>query len=303
MKFYYKIYGLAIKSEIELPEAYEIEYQTEEVEIVYGVMPEFIKEKREQGYYSGVYFREYKWFYYEEEANFLMEKGKKITVEIDNTADEKHIRALLLGVCLGSIMYQRNILSIHGSAVVWNDKAIIVSGVSGAGKSTISTELRKKGGLLLADDTVAIASEDEIVYANPSFPQQKLCKDAAIKFGYDLKKLILLQENREKYAIELKDAFCPVRKEVSAFVCLDIHNGNQLIIEEEKTSKKLQHIIENMYVYKDLKNIGMNTIMFKKCLEVAQKVPVIRIERPTGKNVVERITEQIINIMESTEID
>jgi len=299
MEYYYNIYGLNIKSEIYLPEAYEIEEKDTEVQIRYGVMPSFIKEKRKDDYVTSTLLRDYKWFYFEKEGNFLIEKGTSITVELDNTADEKHIRSLVLGACLGSIMYQREIIAIHGAAVVWKDKAIIVSGVSGAGKSTISAEFRKKGCIFLADDTVAITSEDGIIYANPAYPQQKLCTDAAIELGYDLNELISLFEEREKYAVRLTDAFCSVRKEIVAMVCLDIHDGSQLILDEITSSKKLEYIIENLYTYRDFTRAGMNTNTFKKCLEMAQKIPVIRVKRPAGMNIATQITEHIFTLIES----
>ncbi|MHB8128935.1 MAG: phosphoenolpyruvate carboxykinase (ATP) [Mobilitalea sp.] len=302
MEFFYQIFGLVVKSEIELPEAYEIEEQEADVKIKYGEMPLFIKRKQEQKYLTSILLRKYKWFYFENEANFLIEEGSKITVELDNTADEKHIRALLLGPCLGSILYQRENVTIHGAAVVWKDIAIVVSGVSGAGKSTISSELRKKGCIFMADDTVAITSEDGIIYANPSYPQQKLCPDAAIRLGYDLSELILLQEESDKYAVRLKDSFCSVRKKVGAFIYLDIHEGDELIVNEITDSRKLEIIVSNLYTYLDCKNAGLNTNFFNKCLEMAQKVPVIKVERPIGKNMASLIADQIIGIVEGKNI-
>lgn len=299
MEYYYKIYGLIIKSEIELPEAYEIAEQTAEVDIKYGAMPEFVREKRELDYYFGILNKEYKWFYLKGLGDFLIEKGTKITVELELEADEKLIRAFVLGICLASILHQREIICIHSSAIVWNDKAIIISGASGAGKSTISAEFRKNGCLFLADDTVAVTNEDGFIYANPAYPQQKLCTDAAIEFGYDLNNLILLSEEREKYAIRLKDAFCADRKEVAALVCLEVLDGDQLVIEEVTGSAKLEYIINNLYTYQDFNYFGMNTNVFKKCLEMAQKVPILRVKRPPNYKAVAQIVDQVISMIEN----
>lgn len=297
MKYFYKIYGLTISSEIELPEAYEeMEQALTDVEIIIGTMPPFIKKKQEEHYVTSILHRIYKWFYFPSEGNFLIENGNLITVETDSTSDPEHIRAIILGACLGSILYQREILSIHGSAVVWNDKAIIISGVSGAGKSTLSSEFRKMGSLFLADDTVSIASENGIIYANPAYPQQKLCRDAAIRLGYDLESLILLQEECTKYGVRLKDTFCQVKKEVASFIYLDIHDNDQFIMDEISGSKKLELISSNIYGYCDLLDGGMNTNLFRKCLEMAQKVPVIKVIRPRNRNV--SIAENIIQMLD-----
>lgn len=299
MEYFYKIYGLLIKSEIEFPEAYEREEQLAEVEIKYGVMPEFIQKKRESNYSFGMLYREYKWFTVKSLGDFFIEKGKRIIVELHKGADLKLTRSLILGICLGSILYQREIICIHGAAVVWKNKAIIISGVSGAGKSTISTEFRKRGCMFLADDTVAITMEDGIIYANPAYPQQKLCTDSAIEFGYDLKELILLNDEREKYAVRLQETFCPNNVEIAALICLETQDSDQLTFEEITGSMKLEYVIKNLYTYRDYNFVGMNTNEFKRCLEMAQKVPITRVVRPKNKKVMAQIVEQVIQIIES----
>jgi hypothetical protein len=297
MEYYYKINGLLVSSEIELPEAYQVEPQTPEVEIKYGAMPDFIRELRAKKYNYSIYHKEYKWFYVDGEGSFFIRNGISIIVEPEDTADDKHIRSILLGSAFGSIMYQRDIIAIHGAAVVWKDKAIIVSGNSGTGKSTISTALRIKGSLFLADDTVAIKSTDGAVYANPSFPQQKLCTDTALDFGYDLSKLTLLDENKEKYAVNLLDSFCSESKEVKALVCLEIHEGRQVMISEITGNAKLQYILKYLYSYRDYISASMNTEVFRRCLEVARQIPVFQVKRPVDRNLVGEIADQIMALI------
>ena len=67
------------------------------------------------------------------------------------------------------------------------DKGIIITGTSGSGKSTLTAELISDGAVMLADDMIVTGYDDNgfpTIY--PAFPQQKLCRDAAIKKGYDL---------------------------------------------------------------------------------------------------------------------
>lgn len=299
MAYYYKIYGLTIQSEIELPEAFETGEQKADVVIRYGEMPDFIKKKREENYWRGTVLRQLKWFGFTKEGNFLMENGNSITVELDSSADEKHTRSILLGACLGSILYQRQMLAFHGAAVVHNDEVIILCGDSGSGKSTISSELRGRGCLFMADDTVVITNEEGLIYANPAYPQQKLCSDAAIKQGYDLQELIELNEDCIKYAVRIKDSYCPDKKKVAALVCLGINQEEQLLVDEVTDSRKLEYILSNLYNIYDYKNIGMNTDEFRKCLEIAQKIPVIRVQRPADKNTAAEIVEQLIAIIDN----
>jgi hypothetical protein len=296
MEYYYQIYGLNIKSEIELPEAYEISATTNiEVIISYGIMPDFILDKKANGSYSSVFQREYSWVYYEDEGDFLMLHGKEIIVMLANQYNLKHIRAIILGTCLGNILYQRETIAIHGGAVVLGDKAVVVSGVSGAGKTTVSMALREKGAKFLADDTVVAIAESENIYAYPGYPQQKMCKDTVTRFGVDINSLIELEEERDKYAVELKKEFCNVKRAIHLLVFLDIAEGDELIVEELQGNDKLQYLLQNQYAIDSFKRGGMNQTIFRKCVECANQVKMILIARPRGKDCSEKISNIIIN--------
>lgn len=294
--FYYCIYGLIVKSEIELPEAYVILETTEvDVTIEYGNMPEYILDKKANGGYSSVLQREYSWFYYEDEGDFLILDGKEIIVALAKKNNLKHIRAIILGTCFGNILYQRETIAIHGGAVVFGDKAVVVSGVSGAGKSTVSLALREKGGTFLADDTVVAIPEKENIYAYPAYPQQKVCKDTAIRFGFDINSLIELEEERDKYGIQLTKEFCNMKKVIHLLVFLNVRDGGELVVEELQGNDKLQYLLQNQYAIDSFKRGGMNHFIFRKCIECSNKIKMILITRPKGKDCSERISNIIIN--------
>lgn len=299
MEYYYQIYGLNVKSEIELPEAYEISETTNvDVTIGYGIIPEFILDKKSNGKYSSVFQREYSWVYYEAEGDFLMRQGKEIIVALANQYNIKHIRAIILGTCLGNILYQRDTIAIHGGAVVFGDKAVVVSGISGAGKSTVSMSLREKGAIFLSDDTVAAIEENENIYAYPGYPQQKMCKDTVNRFGLDINHLIELEEERDKYAVQLNEEFCNFKKAIHLLVFLDIADGDELIVEELQGSSKLQYLLQNQYAIDSFKRGGLNHNIFRKCVACANRVKMILVSRPRGKDCSEEISNIILNNIE-----
>lgn len=59
--------------------------------------------------------------------------------------------------------------------------------------------LQRKLGFL-ADDTVRVHPGTMGMLAEPSYPQQKLCRDMALKCGKPLEELIYIDEERDKYA-------------------------------------------------------------------------------------------------------
>ncbi|WP_455718316.1 hypothetical protein [Anaerosporobacter sp.] len=300
LEYYYSIYGLIVKSEIELPEAYEIlETTAVDVTIGYGNMPEFILNKKSNGSYSSVFQREYSWVYYENEGDFLMLNGREIVVTLAKRYNIKHIRAIILGTCLGNILYQRETIAIHGGAVVFGDKAVVVSGVSGAGKSTVSLALREKGGVFLADDTVVAIAEEDYIYAYPGYPQQKMCKDTTTRFGFDINTLIELEEERDKYALQLtEEEFCNIKKPIHLMAFLDITDDEELVVEELQGNNKLQYLLQNQYAIESFRRGGLNKNIFRKCIECANRVKMILITRPKGKDYSDEISNIIINNLE-----
>ena len=70
-------------------------------------------------------------------------------------------------------MIQRDIVAIHGGTIVIDNKAIILTGNRGAGKSTLTTGLRLKGYPFISDDVAAIEIKDSIPMVKHGFPYQK----------------------------------------------------------------------------------------------------------------------------------
>lgn len=53
--------------------------------------------------------------------------------------------------------------TLHAASVVWKERAIVFTGISGQGKSTLSTDLAAQGAGFLGDDIVFIYQQDNQV--------------------------------------------------------------------------------------------------------------------------------------------
>jgi len=58
-------------------------------------------------------------------------------------------------------------LVIHGTAVDWLQRGVLLLGASGAGKSDLALRLIERGAVLVADDLVALAVEQGRLVARP----------------------------------------------------------------------------------------------------------------------------------------
>lgn len=110
---------------------------------------------------------------------------------------------LILRKALQVLLAEGNGFVLHGSAVGMGNKAIMFTGKSGAGKSTIAAKLRKIA-ITLADDMVIIRKirNKWFLFQTPFF--EKSYWFARSKTPYDLKYLFFVRQS-QKYVINLRE--------------------------------------------------------------------------------------------------
>ena len=287
----YRAYGLNIESDIDLPQLLMTDELTVDLKIIKGEMPYFIIEKT-KGYEYLINNREYAYIKLDDTGEFYIENGNKIIINVFEGAEELHIQSRILGMIMGYVFYQRKILSFHGGAVLINNKAVIISGDSGAGKSSLITKLLEDNAVkFMADDTVRITEEEGYkIYS--SFPQQKLCEDTAENFGYNKESMILLNEERRKYALNRKEDFNDNKADLKLIAVIEPYDG-EFLVEELKGMDKVNVILKNLYPTYIYDVIGMPPEEFKNCLNLANKVNIIRIKRPYGVDLLKRMEDVI----------
>ena len=108
----YYVYGLNIRSEIEIDEFHKIDMILEDkvVNIKNGVMPKEIKDDILKG--SKIKFsRNRIWFYIPNIATYCIINGSEIIVEVAEGADMQLMKVYLMCSCLGFIMLQRDMVA------------------------------------------------------------------------------------------------------------------------------------------------------------------------------------------------
>ena len=295
-KFYYKLYGLNIESEVECNELIKSEKSNDDIKISFGKVPENIKKLIKKDWF-GYTTDKIMWLYIEDVAIYYIFNGTNIIIEKQqDNVDMYDIKAYLLGTALGIILIQRNSIAIHGGTILIDNKAITIVGDSGAGKSTLTSALRIKGYPFMADD-VSVLSDNKV---NFSYPQQKLCRDAMKKLGYDIKNYNMIDDDREKFAIPVKDNFIMELNKLNAIFEIAVTDSNEEVsFEEIKGSEKLNVFLKNVYRIEVAKIVGINPIYFKKCLDIVSDINMYRIKRPDGKFSVSNQIELIENIVKN----
>jgi hypothetical protein len=241
-------------------------------------------------------------FYIKDVGIYHVKEGKEISLELMKSANKQDITCYLLGTAFGFLLIQREVVAVHGSCVSIDNFGIIISGDSGAGKSTIATKLFRKGFDFIADDVCALTIQSDDIMVQLAYPQQKLCKDAAISEGYPLDSLIYLDEERDKYAIRLHNT--------NRFQ-LETHLGFMVVLNRSKdvsnvsvrllsSYEKLNIFLHNIFRYELLQTLGINPSFMKNIIDIVNGIQIYYLVRPDGLETQEEVTDYIMQIIEKS---
>ena len=282
MKYYYRVYGVNIESKIEIPEFEVIDSNSDiDVKLSFGVVKEEIIDLITQGH-RAKYEKQDMWFYIEDVAIFHIYNGDTVVIEPMGDKNNKMIKLYIMGSVMGMILLQRNMVAIHGGGIVIDGKGCIFTGQKGAGKSTITTALRKKGYKFIADDVCSI-NIGETNTINYGFGYQKLCEDAMEKLGYNLDEFEPFRGdlNVNKYIVPAFDEFTKEELPLEAVFELVVGDVDEVVIEEVLGANKVNKLIENVFRIEMLRySGGIEPVYFKKCLDIVKSTKIYKITRP-----------------------
>lgn len=299
IKYYYKVYGLNIESDILIPEFEELKIEDRHlinVNLSYGKIPEHIKKAISNGRVAN-YNKQDMWFHIKDVATYHIYNGDTVVIEPEANSDFQILKVYIMGSVLGMVLLQKNIVAIHGGGIVIDGKGCVFTGDKGAGKSTLTTALRQRGYKFIADDVCSINSYENTIYTG--FGYQKLCEDTMIKLGYDVSYFEPFRSDFNiKYIVPALDSF--INEEVSFDALFELRVGDvdKVEIKEIVGREKIDNLMKNIFRIEIINySHGMNPIYFKKCLDIAKNIKMYSIVRPEGIFSVDNQIEMIENIV------
>ncbi|MHC1681577.1 MAG: hypothetical protein AB6733_01230 [Clostridiaceae bacterium] len=299
-KYYYKAYSLNIESEVFLPELISIgekESFTTDIKIAYDKVPLEIKKEVEEGK-TYKFEKNAMWFSIKEVAIYYIYNANTIIVEPVGSFNHPHIKIFLLGSAFGMLLLQKKYIAIHGSALKIGTEGVIFTGNSGAGKSTLANTLRERGYKFLADDISAVnESVNGDFLINPSFPQQKLCKDTMEKLSYNINQYTKVNDNRDKYAIPVGEDFFYDPVPLGAIFHLSCGEVEKVQITRVFGSEKMTLLPRNIYSFEVTKYTGVDPLYFKNCVKITKKVPIYKIVRPKSGYFIDEIIDLVLTTL------
>lgn len=288
----YRVYGLVIRSEIEFEELIETD-QAYDVDISLQPVPEKIKRKLMNRVIAII---ENSLIFRINDVFFYTSNGNQIIIEMNQQMDINTIKLYVLGTCLGAILMQRGTIPLHGSAIQFKSKGVLVLGDSGAGKSTLVNCLLAKDCLILTDDVIATCKDNNKYFALSSYPEQKLHEEALAKNTIKLyrnKKVPYIDNNKKKYYISRSSQFFDGKTSIDIIIVLVISDDVKLEITKVKGVKKVEMLMNNIYRYEFITGLNILEKCFEVCSEIASQADIYLIRRPQNLQTVDEITKMI----------
>ncbi len=247
MKYYFKAFGLNIQSEFPFQGIKSPEKGIFDIDVIAGIVPSVLPHCN----FKGINYQSNDLQFLlkvPNVADFLIENGNQIIVQPDKQAEFRELELFFLGSAISVLLMQRGIVPFHGSAFEKDNKCIIISGQSGAGKSSLLRYFITEGYRALSDDVCALSIDDNNkVCVFPSYPSSKIWEDIMDKFELQKEDKKQVRPNIRKYKYDLSSNFVEQSLEVDSVYILNSENVKDFRLNEIKGLDKFKHLRKNLY--------------------------------------------------------
>jgi hypothetical protein len=212
-------------------------------------------------------------------------KGERIEVRWMEGISIPDIRTFLLNSALSIALTLRDTPCLHATAVLLNERAVLLLGPSGAGKSTTAAALVSAGGVLLNEDISAIELAPDHALVQRGHPRLRLLADSAsaVNQAFDQLPAVWtdLSFSTKRYldlAAASGETAHPARLGVIYVLGARDSGGDDPALTPLKPREALQWLLGHTYGRLWLDE-GRRTLLFRSVARLTELVPVRRVHR------------------------
>jgi ABC-type cobalamin/Fe3+-siderophores transport system ATPase subunit len=276
---HFRLYGLNIDSEVELPAPTRQNSAPSDIHISFAPdMPTRLEKSLQVMIYqidvdhNVLMEAEFGWL--------LIRQGKEMFLKLRSPESLKLATQYILGSAMSVILYQRQTLVLHASAVSKNGEATLIVGKSGFGKSTTAALLQTKGYRLLSDDLSVIHFKNRQAWVESATPVQKIGLDVLKEMDVTpLDSQLTAADGRLKYFRSAK-AFSHEPTIVKHIYCLRKAAIHTARIKDESTLFKFHHLYRNSFRFKLIAPLAFSQKHLFLCQALYKSTDVFFLERP-----------------------
>lgn len=295
LTYCYSVFGLIVMSELALPELPKSEVAESDIHIC---VTDLHNKRTEVSAEKSYWLKEETFFLHVPGVgDYYVESGMRIEVDPEEEAAIEAVKLFLLGSCMGIILHQRRVLPMHGSVITDGKTGVLLTGHSGAGKSTTAHRFLAQGYHLVTDDVAATRFNGDAALIAPAYGRQKLWEDVLPSSGIGYTRVNREVDGRTKYTVDREQQFWNESVRLSLIVELvpaEVEQvRSEIVTGMDKVRTLMLHTYRNIY-YMALQKEAFH---FEGAMELARRVKLMRIYRPqevaTEQAIVELITEAI----------
>jgi len=284
------VYGLVVRSDIELPELQSVDSEdtTDDAVIQRGQISPV---PESAGGSDGERFQadpEKCHLTYDGVGSFLIESGERIQYDpaTAQATQTGAFRKILLNQGLGLLLHQRGYLVLHASAVSIGGRAVVFLGERGAGKSTTAAALHLRGFPVIADDVVGITIENGEPTVVPGVAHLHLTADTAGLLDIEHSTTEGTTRKRQ-YRAEGVSTPVPLRR------IYHLEGGESVSLRTLSGRASFLTLLDNSYATAVLSDTETVSDHFRLCSDVLEEVPCRRLQRPKDAETLPTIIEQL----------
>lgn len=231
-------------------------------------------------------------------ATYYVAKGKKIIISpCTGNVDSRLIRLFVLSAAMTGILLQRKQLPLHAAAVVVNGNLTLISGESGAGKSTSLTGLEVRGYRLFSDDITVLRQfpGDAHISGIASYPMIKLWEHTMQTLQLQDRSFPVMP-GMEKYALFFHDTFDTQHYPVSNIILLEKGTQEDMRIQELHGSNAFTAVVKHVFKPMLWRQPADRATCFHIISKMVQDITVYTITRPVHCEA-DRLVNTIISLL------
>ncbi len=299
--YHYWGFGLNIASELEFPELLPALFDHEDVTITIGDIPEeFLKLNTTPKDFEFLINDQEYFLDIKNVCKYYVKGGKKISIEPYPGIESRNARIFLLATIMAVVLLQRGSMPLHASGIIKDNKLILFTGDSGAGKSTTLAYLVSKGYRIFTDDVCVLQTDpvnEQIIQGIASYPMLKLWDDAILKLENDSfsDKSFRVKPELDKYGYFFHDTFLKEPFPIDKIFILKKSTGiNKVSSKKLSGIEAFQQLEKQAYRKYLITNQVLRTLHFKAISILSRNAAIIQISRPVNGTI-----EQLIETMET----
>lgn len=236
-------------------------------------------------------------------VRLMAHAGREIVAQPLNGTAEADIAPFILSTGFAAILHQRQVLALHAATVALQGRAISLCGQTGAGKSTLTAALCRKGACFVGDDIAAIqidpANSAPMVW--PDGRQHRLWADAIDHLTLAERQGPPVRSHMHKFHVA---SSTPCKQDaVPLAAVILLQTRDRTVPPGPPEIQRLELVDAAPLLRREIyrpslaNRMGHNSLLFIQIASLLDRIPVFRLERTPGLEYLDADAALVLDVM------